>query len=278
MEPRAPRRPAAMLAPSWINPVSPKRPVKGASPLQHQILVPLDGSAVAATVLPHAALLALATGSGLALLRVIPSLAGDDPLARTLVPAIRLDAAGEQISSAARAGLNAAAEDLEEQGLAVQTEVIEGAPAQVITGYAAAQPEVQTIALATHGWSGLRRWLLGSITETVVHTAPCSLLLVRPTMHGDTPQAPPTHHSILVPLDGSVLAERALRQARSLAQHTHAQVILLGWFLPSIPRSTRSSRLPPPSPRSRRPVSTCPVTSSAWPGAGKCPRCPWKST
>jgi nucleotide-binding universal stress UspA family protein len=51
--------------------------------------------------------------------------------------------------------------------------------AEAIARYAA-NHEVDLIAMATHGHTGLQRWTLGSVTEKVLRAAECSMLVIRP--------------------------------------------------------------------------------------------------
>ncbi len=70
------------------------------------------------------------------------------------------------------------------EGGAARTQVLHGADAaRSITAFAERLPAA-TIAMATHGRSGLARIVMGSVAADVVRTAPCPVLLVRPTDHG----------------------------------------------------------------------------------------------
>jgi nucleotide-binding universal stress UspA family protein len=64
-------------------------------------------------------------------------------------------------------------------GLPVTFEVLEGV-AHAEIARRARTTNADLIAIATHGWTGLRHLLLGSVTERVVRSAPCSVLTVRP--------------------------------------------------------------------------------------------------
>jgi nucleotide-binding universal stress UspA family protein len=70
------------------------------------------------------------------------------------------------------------------------------------------------IVMATHGRGGAERALVGSVADRVVRNAPIATLLVR---GGDSPTSPPPIGRIVVPLDGSSLAELALPVATDLA-------------------------------------------------------------
>jgi nucleotide-binding universal stress UspA family protein len=100
-----------------------------------------------------------------------------------------------------------------------------GAPATVIVDCAKGDPSC-LIAMATHGISGARRWLLGSVTSKVVQTATNPLLLIRPT---HTPDAlrPVNMDQIFVPLDGSGLAEKTLPHACALTKRLNLEIQLL---------------------------------------------------
>jgi nucleotide-binding universal stress UspA family protein len=64
--------------------------------------------------------------------------------------------------------------------------LLKGAPADALVGWAREHP-CDLIVLGTHGRSGLKRFVLGSVAEKVVRTAPCSVMVARPlaTSTGD---------------------------------------------------------------------------------------------
>jgi len=73
------------------------------------------------------------------------------------------------------------------------------------------------IAMSTHGRSGGSRWLLGSITNKVLHATNAPFLVVRASEGEDT--TPPSElTSIIVRLDGSTLAEESLSHVTDLAR------------------------------------------------------------
>jgi len=59
------------------------------------------------------------------------------------------------------------------------TLLLHGSPAEQIV-QAAREHGVDLVALATHGRSGPKRWLLGSVAESVLRRAPCPVLLFPP--------------------------------------------------------------------------------------------------
>jgi nucleotide-binding universal stress UspA family protein len=89
----------------------------------------------------------------------------------------------------------------------------------------AQQEGLDLIALATHGRSGLQRWIYESVAEKVLHTAQAPLLLIRPAE--EQVQTPAQVNRIVVPLDGSPLAEAALPTAEALATQCKIPLALL---------------------------------------------------
>jgi nucleotide-binding universal stress UspA family protein len=67
---------------------------------------------------------------------------------------------------------------LRDRGLPVVTRVASGHAAEAIIDVAA-QQSVDLIVMASHGYSGIKRWALGSVTDKVLHAATTPLLLVR---------------------------------------------------------------------------------------------------
>jgi len=198
--------------------------------MKRTILVPLDGSAQAETVLPHAMAAARATNSTLTLLQVIAS---SSMLEATVWP-VGVPA-GSMIDSAeerrmAYAYLQTTASKLHDGEVEFATQVLEGDPATEIVRRAQAGGEVRMIAMATHGRSGIGRWVFGSVAEKVLHGAPVPLLLVRVQAGAPVASALPApggYRTILVPLDGSRFAEQALDQAAELAARSDARLLLV---------------------------------------------------
>ena len=199
------------------------------------ILVPLDGSALAEQILPSVRLLATMLKANVHLLRVISDEQSDQIVtemnARTFptlgpltVQLQRERRAWDFLMQRAENYLAGPATLLREAGIAVETEVRPGRAAEQIIAVAASE-QATLIAMATHGYSGLRRWRLGSVTDKVVHAATTPVLVVRGA--AETPAAAPTLRHILVPLDGSDLARQVLPFAVDLACTAAADVTLL---------------------------------------------------
>jgi nucleotide-binding universal stress UspA family protein len=67
---------------------------------------------------------------------------------------------------------------LEQNGLAIDKSVREGDPRHEIVDEAKRWP-ADLIVVGSHGYTGWKRWLLGSVAQSVVSHAPCSVEVVR---------------------------------------------------------------------------------------------------
>ena len=179
------------------------------------LLVGLDGSELAETSLPWATWLARARGFSLMLVRIFPwpPAPSSSIAAGYLSPEMceRLVAAEQE---SATEYLNRVRQRLAGEGLDVETVVRGGEAAESLLDLAD-ERGAYAIVLATHGRGGLRRLVLGSVAERLLHSATIPLMLVR----ADIAQSPPapTFNRVLVPLDGSPLAERVLDVAEEIA-------------------------------------------------------------
>jgi nucleotide-binding universal stress UspA family protein len=83
--------------------------------------------------------------------------------------------------------------------------------------------------MATHGRSGINRWLLGSVTEKVLRGSPNPLLLVRAKSEAKA-AGEATLKSIVVPLDGSEVAESVLPAVLEMAKKLNIEIVLFRAF------------------------------------------------
>ena len=180
--------------------------------MYNKISVPLDGSKLAEQILPYVSALAAPFSIPVDLFTV------SDPEAR---PPFWPPQAGKgylqgicekYFPSPARAAFH------------VET----GDPADVIVERNRAESGC-LIAMATHGMSGLRRWLVGSVASKVAQRAVNPLLLIRP-VEGVDPAAPIKLTTVIVPLDGSGLAEKVLPQVVALAKVLKLEVQLIRMY------------------------------------------------
>ena len=140
-----------------------------------QIVVPLDGSPLAAAALEPAVALARHFGAGLVLVRVVAIFY--EPFAGEAAAYVPIDADAEL--AAARRYLDEIAAPLRASGLAVATRAEVGFPAATIAAVAN-EVDAMLVALATHGRGGIGRMALGSVATGTIQRAEVPLLLVRP--------------------------------------------------------------------------------------------------
>ena len=203
------------------------------------IVVPLDGSELAERALPHAAVYAKALDARLLLVTVWEG--AEDALAKVL-PGVAEDlfGAGERYYEKYLAG---AAAKLKEQGLSVDAEVLSGHTVDEIVRITG-ERKARMLVLASHGRSGLGRWWYGSVAGELIRRSPAPTLVIGPKVLEQVAKEI-KHGSILVPLDGSQVAEAALAPAKELAQKFGAEIVLaqvLSWagqaYLFDVPGTT----------------------------------------
>lgn len=179
------------------------------------ILVPLDGSPRAEQALPVAARLAQASDGTVVVLRVVGPTAAFMPYPAVDPRAIQalIDAELEE----ARNYLDRVTHVSSLVGVHTETAVIFGQAAATILSEVEAQHS-DLIVMCSHGYTGKKRWVLGSVAEKVAHYAPVPLLLLReggPTLVGTPPHAEGPLRA-LIPLDGSPRAKSAIVPAAQL--------------------------------------------------------------
>ena len=123
-----------------------------------RIMVPLDGSDLAQTALPHALELCRALSATLVLLHVRDTRQGSPEASRRFLDYTRRQHVNE--------------------GVTIETLVREGSVAEAIVR-AAEYEKIDMIAMATHGRSGLQRAVYGSVAEQVLRSSTKPVLLVR---------------------------------------------------------------------------------------------------
>ncbi len=180
-----------------------------------RILVPLDESSRAERALPVAALLARASHGSVLLIEVVnPPIDYGGTLAQT---AILTEQEIETGIEEATSYLQSVAQSATLAGIETKTEVLFGLVAQNILDVAQSR-RADLIVMCSHGRTGFTRWVLGSVAQTIVHQSPVPVLVLREggAVLSVSGSAPAHTLCILVPLDGSPLAETALAPAANL--------------------------------------------------------------
>ena len=181
-----------------------------------RILVPLDGSVSAEEALPVAAHIARASHGSLHLLRVVGSLidvaeeSDEDPL----LSEQRIETETTMATGYFRTIVTLSALDR----VQITTEVAHGLPAQYILAVTSLGGIDLTV-LSSPSRTGFKRWVLGSVAHTLAHESTVPTLVLHEheaaALLAPTDEARPLR--VLVPLDGSPLAEAALEPAAHLA-------------------------------------------------------------
>ena len=143
-----------------------------------RIMVPLDGSEVAASILDQATTFARLMDSELVLVSILQPIPILIP--PFLWPPEKLTESPEQRELTTRRYLDAVKRDLQAQGLKVISLVRESSKVAREILRLAAEQECGLIAMATHGASGLDRVMLGSVADQVMRHADIPVLLLRP--------------------------------------------------------------------------------------------------
>jgi nucleotide-binding universal stress UspA family protein len=196
----------------------------------HSILVPLDGSPFAEQALPFALGLAGRAGAGLHLVRAhIPLVYA------TGVVVLDLDA-DQRVKEREVAYMDGLARALTAMPphVRVSAEVLDALVAPTLAEQLAAL-KTDLIVMATHGRGPISRMWLGSTADALVRTASVPLLLIRPSepATGTSAGAPalrqpsPPFRRMLIALDGSSLAEKALTPALEIGRLMGATCTLL---------------------------------------------------
>jgi nucleotide-binding universal stress UspA family protein len=176
------------------------------------ILVPLDGSPLAEHALPHAKRLAEAASARLVLTRVLP------------LPVFQSAENDLASTEEMRVYVSLQADRLRAMGLTVEATTPRGNPAEQILEQAG-PGHADLIVMSTHGDSGLGRWLYGSVADEVLRRASVPVVVVPPGLAA--PWTADRAPRILVPLDGSALAEAALGPAHEFAVRLGSEIVLL---------------------------------------------------
>lgn len=184
------------------------------------VVVPLDGSPLSEKALPYAGLFVRQPGARLVLVRIVPTgpfvgLPDEEERERQLIEA-----------QSYLTGLVPEANI----GDLVSAVTYCGDPGALILDEAAAQG-ADLIVMSTHGRSGWGQWIYGSVAGQILHAAPIPVLLVSPQCR--PPRVPLEGARILVPHDGSSLADAIVQPATDLTRRLGGEIRLVKVVGPS---------------------------------------------
>jgi len=165
-----------------------------------KILLALDGSEFAESAIETTAGLARRLSAELHLVRVTPPILSTAP---ELFPNL-----GHEFTQQAQAGAREYLESLAERfaGLECKTHTPLGSPKEMIS-QVALDEACRLVVMASHGRTGVARWLLGSTAEFVLRHVESAVLLLRPSAQ---PSPNGDFHHVLVPIDGSPSSREVL--------------------------------------------------------------------
>ena len=189
-----------------------------------RILVPLDGSTFSEQALSYAAAVAAKLGATLHLVKVHSP---DGPAVIAAGGFFYDPAVDAQLERAAHEYVDRIASELRAQGREVDTCVMRGEIVPSLVEYVRSS-EIDLVIMTTHGRGGLSRAWLGSVADSLVRYVRVPLLLLRPRgTQNERAGIPFTLRHVLIPLDGSELAEQVVADAEELAGLTTARFTLL---------------------------------------------------
>ena len=188
----------------------------------HSILVPVDGSILAEAAIPYALTLAERARSKVQFVFVYEDRFNLEPVELAWQYLLRVTArAGERL------------------GDSVSSALLHGRVAATLVKQAR-KIGADLVIMTTHGRGGLERAWLGSVTDQLIRRIGIPVLVIRPADGVAAPDSQPSE--ILVPLDGSTLAETALQPAAALARLWDAEltVVQIVYPVPIVAEPVRS--------------------------------------
>jgi len=187
-----------------------------------KILIPLDGSELAEKALPYAKSIAKLKNSNVILFAVSLT--------------IFVDRRDRLFTSY----LEVTAKELNEVGIKATTATSYGDVAEEIVKYAN-NKKMDLIIMATHGYSGTKQWMFGSITQKVLYGTEIPVLLIK----SKSPEVSVEFNRILLPVDGSSFSESTFPYVEELTKKTNKEILLLHICEPPIVPSYGSRPINP---------------------------------
>ena len=179
-----------------------------------RILVPLDGLKRAEQAIPVAARIAHATDGSIVLLQVVELATEYDmyPVQSTIVASQKVETAVMRATDY----LTSVMQKDELEGVGIQIEVLTGTVAPTICAFAQST-SADLIVMCSHGYTGFKRWFLGSVADVVTRSASVPVLVLREggPLPTDMFQSDNSLHA-LVMVDGSPLSEAVIEPTAHL--------------------------------------------------------------
>ena len=194
------------------------------------IMVPTDGSGFDREAIRVALRIAERTDAKMLLVRVLVTGSFFGPTAFES-PVVAPEVMSSERDRALSELYSLAAECRAKSKADIQVDLHVGPVDDVLQGYAR-RHHVDLIVISTHGRSGISRLSLGSVTDALIRHTTIPVLVVKPQSSYLDPQVGGAFNRIVVPLDGSTLAEQILPRVLDLARLEEAEITLLNVLIP----------------------------------------------
>src|ERR1700737_1279458 len=195
------------------------------------IMVPTDGSGFHREAIRVALRIAERTDAKIRLVRVLATGSFFGMAAAAESTAIAAEVVKSERDRALSELYALAAECRTASNADISVDLHAGPVAEVLASYAR-RNEADLIVISTHGRSGIARLSLGSVTDSLIRHTPIPVLVVKPPTSYLNPQVNEGFKRIVVPLDGSTLAEQILPRVLTLAKLEEADITLLNVLVP----------------------------------------------
>ncbi len=170
-----------------------------------KLLVPLDGSDLAEKALPYA--------------REIAKLKNSE----VILFAVSITTSGGRRDRLLKSYLDVNAKELKSHRIKASTAIAYGDVAEEIIEYAD-KNKVDLVIISTHGYSGIKRWIMGSVTQKVLYGTCTPILLIK----SKSPEVSTVEFKkILLPVDGSSFSETTFSYVEELAKGINTEIVLL---------------------------------------------------
>lgn len=151
-----------------------------------KIMVPLDGSELAECVLPHVRAFVNAFGiNDVLLIRVIEPVKPDLRVYDNIFDEEFIQQAQKiwrdvekQEKTSAKAYLDQISDRIKQKGSTIHSEVLVGDVAKSLADYTESN-DIDLIIMATHGHSGVKRWIMGSVADKLLRSSSLPVFMVR---------------------------------------------------------------------------------------------------
>jgi len=184
------------------------------------MLVPLDGSELAELIFTYARELAGRLDLDIVILHVsTPEEHAFTAMHRAYIERVSEMVMHQSAEVQQRTGVQSGGKVVEARG-----ELTVGHPAEEIIRYAD-ESDIDFILMATHGHSGVKRWAIGSVADKILRASKVPVWLVRAGIPDETVYDRWPTRMVLVPLDGSKLAESVLPHVETLVKQRGAELV-----------------------------------------------------